>query len=53
MATRTASGPPRPHNLSLVIHPQRGPLAPFGVPGSATAPSEVGVLTEVLIVGSP
>jgi hypothetical protein len=30
MAIHKPSGPPRQLNLSMNIHPQRGPLAPFG-----------------------
>jgi hypothetical protein len=33
MVIRKPSGPPRPLNMSLIIHSQRGPLAPFGIPG--------------------
>jgi hypothetical protein len=33
MEVHKPSGPPRPLNPNLIIHPQRGPLAPFGIPG--------------------
>jgi len=33
MTIHEPSGPPRPHESKLVTDPQRGPLAPFGIPG--------------------
>jgi len=50
MAIPKAFGPPRPLNLSLIIDPQRGPLAPFGIPGGMTKDTN-GAGPELIVLG--